>query len=168
MGVVYLVADAPHYNRRVVAVAAHPTRDILLKPVIEKSRVVKFGLGTLPHIEGLAVNEYSQLVTQLHESSSGHIMRCPYRVYTHFLHFKQAALFGRAVERRAEAAEIVVQTNAVQLDASAVQQKSFVGVERSFAEPHTLSYAVELGPVFREDRAEREQVRVLYVPDVAF
>ena len=54
--VVNFVAHAPHYNARVIPVAANPRCHVALVPLVKKASVVELGLWALPHIERLAVN----------------------------------------------------------------------------------------------------------------
>ena len=69
MRIVYFVAYAPHYNRRVITVTFYPRFNILLIPVGEETVVIVLVLGKLPHIEYFAVNEEAHFIAKLHKLS---------------------------------------------------------------------------------------------------
>ena len=134
VSVVYLVADAPHYNAGVIAVTLYPAFNIGVSGLLEETCVVKLGLGQLPHIEAFAVHEQTYPVANFKQLPCRHIMRGSDSVRTHFFHYQKLTFNCTAVHSSTERTEIVMKTNAFELHIFSVEEETLVGVKFYAAE----------------------------------
>ncbi len=58
-----LVADAPYYHGRMVAVTPHEVGEVTFMPLVKISGIVVGGLLSAPHVKGLIHHEKSHAVT---------------------------------------------------------------------------------------------------------
>ena len=116
----YLVANAPHDNRGVIAVSADPAADILLHPVLEKSGVIIWILRHLPHVKGFGQYQKSHLVRQLHHFHRRHVVGSPQGIDPHGTHEVEFTTHGFLVESRSQCSEVMMVTGTVQADLPAI------------------------------------------------
>ena len=80
VGIVDLVADAPHEYRRMVAVAAHHVGDIAVNPLFkEVVGAVKSGSAFVPALDPLALGKFPLVRSFVHNEktySVTHIVEC--------------------------------------------------------------------------------------------
>ena len=163
-GVVYLVADAPHYNAWVIAVALYPAFHVALGVLDKETVVVHFSLGLFPHVECFAVHQQSHFVAQLHKLSCGHVVRGAYRVHAHLFHDTELSGQRCGIHRGAKRAKVVVHADAVHFHASSIENEPVVRVEFRSAVAEILAHAVK--KLFSAVKADfqRVQHRVVYIP----
>ena len=104
MRVQNLVANRPHQQRRMIAVAANPRGDIRRHVGGEEARVVKRRFGTQPHIKRFVYHENAELVAQVHHLFCGRIVACAQGIDPHLPHGAQLAAHRLFVERRPQTA----------------------------------------------------------------
>ena len=132
----HLVADAPHHHARVVAVVSQHVYHVFLSPIIEKTVVSVLTFRHVPFVERLDHHHHSELVAQLHEFRSRHVVRCAYGVAAHVLEHKDLMPQCRAVHGCAQRTEVVMVAHALELALPAVEEEALVGHElnASYAE----------------------------------
>ena len=97
-----LVADAPHHDGRVVAVAHQHRGEVALPVVLEELRIIVDVLGLLPHVRKLIHHQQAQLVAGVQEIAGRRIMGAADGIEAGVLELANAAVFGRAESGRAE------------------------------------------------------------------
>ena len=165
-GVVYLVADAPHYNARVIAVALYPAAYVALRIFNIETVVVVFGLSLFPHIKGFAVNEKSHLVAELHKLSCRHIVRCTDSIHAHLLHHTELTCKRCGIHSGAESAKVVVHADTVHFDHPAVKDKSSVDREFSRTVAESLVHTVKKLVAAVKADFQRVKHRVVDIPQL--
>ena len=120
MGVWDLVTNAPHDNRGVIAIPTDPAADILFHPVLEKSGVIIWILGHLPHVKGFGQYQKSHLVRQFHHFHCRHVVRSPQGIDAHGAHEFELTAHGFLVESRAQCSEVMMVTGTVQANLPAI------------------------------------------------
>ena len=145
-GILDFVADAPKYDGGVVSVAQHHIRDVAVGPLFENlviaARAGRTGVPALnpfvlaggPLIEGFVHHQQAQAVAQVVLLGRHGVMGAADGVDAQFLQSLQPALQGRFGKGRAEGAQVVVQTNAFELERLAVEEETVVRVEAGRAD----------------------------------
>ncbi len=125
-----LVADAPHDDAGMIAVAQHHRAEVALPPVGEVRVIVLRvgGLLALPLIEGLVHHQHAQAVARVEKRGRGRVVAGADGVEAVRLHQLDAALLGAIDRGGAEQAVVVVQAAALQLDALAVDAQAALRV----------------------------------------
>ena len=80
-----LIADAPDYYRRMVAVAPDEVAQVAFVPLVEITTVVIFVFLLAPHIESLVHDHYAQRVAHVEQLGRGRIMGSAHGVGAHLL-----------------------------------------------------------------------------------
>ena len=127
-----LVARAPDDDGGMIAVARDHVGQVARSPLVEVAvvavlRRLRFGLA--PLVEGLGHHQEAHAVAEVEELGCVRIVAGADGVAAHLLQQSEAPLPDSLRHRCAHRASIVVQADAVQLDAFAVQQKSLVRIE---------------------------------------
>ena len=123
----HLVAHAPHHYRRVVAVLPQHVHHVALRPFAEVAVVTVVALRNVPFVERLQHHHEAHLVAQLDQLRCGHVVRGAHGIAAHVLEHQQLVAQGTLVDGRAEGAEVVVQTDALELAVPAVEVEALVG-----------------------------------------
>ena len=122
----YLVADAPHHDRRMVAVVAYEVLYVAVSPFLEVQRVAVLAFRVYPHVETLRHHHHAHRVAHLHLPRRRHIVRRAYGIASHVLHCANLADECRFVYSCAQRTQVVVQAHAFYLSRLAVQLESVV------------------------------------------
>ena len=130
----HLIADAPHDDRRMIAVAQQHIAQVALVPLVEVSRVVVGGLALAPHVKALVHHHQAHAVAEVEQLGGRRIVRHSYGVCTHVAHHGQLALDGAAVDHGAQGAGVVMQTHSIDFHRPVIKEKSPPGVEAEFAQ----------------------------------
>ena len=138
----YLVADAPHNDRRMVAVVAHEVLYVAVCPLLEVQRVAVLAFRVYPHVEALRHHHHTHRVAHLHLPRRRHVVRRAYGVASHVLHRANLSYERRFVHGCAQRTEVVVQTHALYLARLAVQLKAVVLRHTHRAYAHLLQCLV--------------------------
>ena len=117
-----LVSDAPHDDRRMVAVPSDEVLQVGDVPLVEEAGVVERRLALAPHVERFIHDEETHLVADLEKLGSRGIVRCPDGVAAHLLEGPDLALQGPVVYCGTDAAHVVMQADAQHLDRFAVEE----------------------------------------------
>src|ERR1019366_7378688 len=131
------VAGAPQYDARVIAVAMDEVLDVALVPLVEIVGVAigaDLALADLPLVERLVHHQEAHAVAEVHEFGGVGIVAGADGVAAHLAQDFEAALPDALRDGGADASGLMVQADAVELDAFAVEQESLVGVEDGFAD----------------------------------
>lgn len=118
-----LVAHALEHDGRVVPVASNHGTQILLPVPLEMGVE-----SAAPFVEGLIDDQKPQAVAHIEQLRSGRVMGHANGVAAHGLEDFETAFRGAIDERRAESAQVVMDTDTVHLHRLAVDQKSAVAV----------------------------------------
>src|SRR5882672_12229135 len=121
-----LVADAPEDDARVIAVPMHHVTQVTLRPLIVELAVAVRHLRDAPHIEGLVHHEEPEPIGELEEFRRRWIVARADGVDAGGLQDLELPLGGSATHRRAQRTEVVMQAYTVQLERTAIQQKTFL------------------------------------------
>jgi hypothetical protein len=138
----HFVADAPHDDGGVVAVAADEGAGVGLGPIGEDAAVIVGGFGAAPGVEGFIEDDEAHLVGEFEKLRRGRIVAGADGVAAHVLEDFELALQRADVDGAAEGSEIVVIADAVHFDLFAVEEEAF-GSEFDGAD-------AEIGGVFVE------------------
>ncbi len=158
--IVNLVADAVHDDARVIAVTADHRLDVGLRPAVEEPVVIVGNLvGFFPGVERFVDDQHSQPVAQIQEDRVGRIVRGAHGVAAHGLHDFQLARDRPRVDRRAQRAQVVVQTDPLQLHPFSVQRKAFVRIHVERSDPEGRLIDIRLSPAGYDLRPKRVEVR---------
>ena len=160
----HLVADGPHHDRGMVAVVEDEVREVARPPVREEPRIAVPALRVRPHVEALRHHEHPHLVADVHLPRRGHVVGRADRVAPHVLQEAHLAAERRAVERRAERAEVVVQAYAPELPHDAVEPEP-LRRRRNRADAEARRAPVPDAPRHDELGDERVEVRRLGRPE---
>src|ERR1019366_2527305 len=131
------VAGAPQYDARVIAVAVDEVLDVALVPLVEIVGVAVGGdltLADLPLVERLVHHQEAHAVAEVHEFGGVGIVAGADGIAAHLAQNFEAALPDALRDGGADASGLMVQADAVELDAFAVEQESLVGDEEGFAD----------------------------------
>ena len=123
----HLVAHAPHHHRRVVAVLPQHVHHVALRPFAEVAVVTVVALRDVPFVERLQHHHEAHLVAQLDQLRCGHVVRGAHGIAAHVLEHQQLVAQGTLVDGCAEGAEVVVQTDALELAVPTVEVEALVG-----------------------------------------
>ena len=154
-----LVANAPHEDTGVVAVAQHQICEVALVPLLEETGIVVLCLLASPHVERLVHHDESHSVAHVQQFRSGRIMRTADAVHAHGLQSGEFAVQGVFVEGRSQTAEVVVLADTVDLEVLAIEPKTCLRVETERAEtcgglvgidefatlPHLCKHRIDVG-----------------------
>ncbi len=138
IGIQNFVADGPHQQTGMITVTAHQGGHVRGHILREETRVVVGRFGTLPHVKRFVNYQNAHFVAQIHDLPCWRIVACAQGVHAHLLHGAELAAHGLFVEGSAQAAQIMVQTDTVQLHRLAVEQQSVVRRELNVAEANML------------------------------
>ena len=106
-----LVADGPHEDARMVAVAAYVVLQVLFDELLK--RLVLASRRPVPLVEALVPDEEPHLVAEVEHLRGGRIVRCADGVHAHVLHDAELAAHRGLVERHAEDAEVGMEVRAL-------------------------------------------------------
>ncbi len=138
-GLADLVAHAPEHDRRVVAITLEHGPELLRPPVLEAALahvpLARVPLGVpLPLVERLVDDEEAHAIAQIQHLGSRRIVAAADGVAAQLLENRQATRQHRVRHCRADAAPIVVEADALHLDAPTVEQEALVLVEARLAD----------------------------------
>ena len=122
----YLVADAPHHDRRMVAVVAYEVLYVAVSPLLEVQRVAVLAFRVYPHVETLRHHHHTHRVAHLHLPRRRHVVRRAYGIASHVLHRANLTDECRLVYGCAQRTQVVVQAYALYLARLAVQLEAVV------------------------------------------
>ncbi len=159
-----LVADAPHDDRRVVAIAADHVADVALAPLVEELAVAEARLVLLPLVERLVHHHEAQAIGEVEECGCGRVVARADGIHAHGLHDLKLALESAVERRGAERPEIVMEAHALERDVPAVQQELAVGGEFDGAEAERDAYDIAA----RERALHGVEIRILDGPAMRF
>ena len=125
----HLVADAPHDNARMIAVALHQVREVALVPFIKESGVVAIRFLASPHVETLVHDQDSHRIAHVEEFRSRRIMTASDGVHAHIAQDGKLAMHRILVYGSTQTAEIMMLADAIQLDIPAIEEKSLPGIK---------------------------------------
>ena len=80
-----LIADAPHYHTRIVAIVVQHIHHIAFCPFVEVTVISVFTFGDVPFVERFDHHHESHFIAQFHEFGSRHIMGSTNGVASHIL-----------------------------------------------------------------------------------
>ena len=69
-----LIADAPHYHTRIVAIVVQHIHHIAFCPFVEVTVISVFTFGDVPFVERFDHHHESHFITQFHEFGSRHVV----------------------------------------------------------------------------------------------
>ena len=157
-----LIAYAPHDDGRMVAMMEQEVGDILLSPFIEEACVAVLALRILPHVKAFRHHHHAHGVADLHLHLGRHIVCGADSVASHVLHQPYLAYERGFVDSGAERSEVMVQANALQLAAYAIELEASVladfhgtDAERSDYLVNKLVVAVQSGTYLVKIRSLR-------------
>ena len=162
-----LVADRPHHDGRVVAVAADEVREVRLPPVVEVAGVgIGSALADRPHVERLVQHEKTEPVAGVQHLDARRVVRCAHGVRAHLLQELQLALERACVGGRAERAGVRMLADAAQLQVAAVEEQPLLRAERD--RPHAEGLAVDIHLPVDGGHAHLQhvEVRIVHVPEM--
>ena len=159
-----LVADAPHHDAGVIAVAVDELTQVGLVPVLPVFGEPILDFGDLPHVEGLVHHEQAHAVRQFEQLRRGRIVAGADGVHAHPLHDLQLPLQRAAIDGGAERSQIVVHADAVEAPRAAVQQEALVPgvVKCPYAERRHV--AVGLPGALADGAGGAVKIRSLEIP----
>ena len=134
-----LVADAPHHDRRMVAMSQHEVCHVLVAPLFEESSVAFFAFRINPHVEALSHNHHAERVAKVHLHLAWHIVRGANGVGTHILHEFDLANQGSLVDSSTKRSEVVVQANALDFSRHAIKLETILLAHANRAHAKLLS-----------------------------
>ena len=117
----YLIAYRPHHYRGVVAMVEHEVGNVLVSPLLEEARIAVLALRIYPHIERLRHDHHTHRVAYLHLHGRRHVVGSTDGITSHILQYAYLADESRLVDGSAQRSEVVVQTNALNLSAHAIE-----------------------------------------------
>ena len=106
-----LIADAPHHDRRMIAVAEDQILDIPVVPLLEEPCISILAFRINPHIKAFGHDHHSHRVAYLHLPCRRHIMSRTDGVASHVLHYAQLSYERSLVDRCAQRSKVVVQAH---------------------------------------------------------
>ena len=130
----HLVADAPHDDARMIAVALHQVREVALVPFIKESGVVAIGFLASPHVETLVHDEDSHRIAHVEEFRSRRIMAASDGIHAHAAQDGKLAMHRILVYGSTQTAEIMMLADSIQLDTPAIEEKSLSGIKLHITE----------------------------------
>ena len=80
------ITDAPHHDRRVVAMSAYKVFEVLAPPLVVKQVVAVFHFGFFPCVETLGHHHHTHRVAHLHLHLRRHVVGGTNGIYAHILH----------------------------------------------------------------------------------
>lgn len=130
------VADAPHHDRWVIAVAQDHGIDVPLPPIVKDDVVIFRVLALRPAIKGFVEHHHAEPVAGGQECRRGRIVGGANAGESGFFEDLDAALLGAIEGGGAQRSVVVVNAPPGQLDGFPVEQESFFGgpFERANAE----------------------------------
>ena len=177
VGIVHLVADAPHEDRGVTAVAAHHVGHVAVDPVLKIGigtlklggagvpSLHPFALGELPFVRGLVHHQQSHLVAQVVELGGVGVVAHAQGVHADVLQLGQTAAPHLLRHGHTQHAGVVVHADAFHLHPLAVEGETFVGreLQRAQSGPHRRGVVV-LGLGGEQHGAQRVEIGALQRP----
>src|ERR1019366_6196250 len=163
------VAGAPQYDARVIAVAVDEVLDVALVPLVEIVGVAvgaDLTLADLPLVERLVHHQEAHAVAEVHEFGGVGIVAGADGIAAHLAQNFEAALPDAFRDGGADASGLMVQADAVELDAFAVEQESLVGVEDGFANAGGSVVLVHHATVVAERGVDFVEVGIGHAPQV--
>ena len=130
----HLVADAPHEDGGMVAVAADEVGQVALVPFIEVAGIVVRRLLLAPHVEGLIHHDEAHAVAEVQQLRCGRVVRTADAVAAHLLQNFQLTLQGTDIDGRTQATQVVVHADAVNLHRFPVERETFLRIKAEVAE----------------------------------
>ena len=115
-------------------VAPNHRAQVGLAPVVEEEAVIIRALGHAPRVERFLHHDEAEAVAQVEELGRGGIVRSADGVAAQVAHEFELSLHRAQVQRGTQRAEIVVQTNALDVEALAVEEKTIRGRELNRAD----------------------------------
>ena len=165
----HLISDAPHKDRRMVAVAYDEICQITLMPLVEITRIVISSLPLSPHIKRFILDNEAHFITKVKQFRSRRIVRGTDGVTTHFLEYLELTSCRILIEGRSKTSEIVMQAYAVYLHRLTVKRESLLGAEFEISEPHSgLIPVKQLSLNAFNLSNKRIKIRILNAPQMRF
>jgi len=128
-----LVANRPHDNGRVVAVAQHERFQVTLPPGIKVGVVIVGILAVSPAVEGLVHHEHTMRIARVEKGGRDGVVARTDGIVAGSLEHEDLALLCARDGHRTERPVVVVHAAAVQLQALPIEHKSSRRVERERA-----------------------------------
>ncbi len=117
----YLVANAPHHYRRVIAVRLHKSRNITVAPFLKESGIAVFAFWINPHVEALGHNHHAKRIAHVHLDLRWMVVRRANGIASHVLKLLDLPYDSRFIDRCAKRPKIMMQTNALYLATHAIE-----------------------------------------------
>ncbi|CCZ11385.1 putative uncharacterized protein [Prevotella sp. CAG:1092] len=133
------VADAPHHDRRMVAMSQHKVCHVLVAPLLEESGVAIFAFRINPHVEALGHDHHTERIAKVHLHLAWHIVRGANGVGTHILHEFDLAYESSLVDSSTKRSEVVVQANALDFSRCAIKLETILLAHANRAHAKLLS-----------------------------
>ena len=107
-----------------IAVAPHHVAHVALRPFVEVLAVAVRDFRNAPHVEGFVHDQQAQPVGELEQFGRGRVVAGADRVDARALHDLQLSLGGAPIDGGTQRAEVVVQADAMEFHALAVEQEA--------------------------------------------
>ena len=160
----HLVADAPHKDRRMIAVAQDEIMQIPFVPLVEIAGIIVSRLLLSPHIESLIHHNKAHPVAQVEQFRSGRIVRTADAVAAHLLQNLKLTLDSARIHGGSQASQVVVQAHAVDFCRLSVQDEAFLRVKAERTDSHRCLISVNATAAIHQFSHKSVQVRILYSP----
>ena len=122
----YFIADAPHYDTRIVAVVSDQVNQVFFRPFVKNQVVAVFAFGDFPLVKRFRHDHESHFVTQVYQFGRGHVVGSTDRVAAHVFQDVQLAAQGGFVDGGTQRAQVVVHAYSLKLCPFAVQVEAFL------------------------------------------
>ena len=152
-----------------IAVAVDEVLDVALVPLVEIVGIAvgaDLTLADLPLVERLVHHQEAHAVAEIHEFRRVGIVAGADGVAPHLTQNLQTALPDALRDGGADASSLMVQADAVQLDAFAVEQEALVGVEEGFANAGGRIVLVHYSTLLADRGVHFVQVGIGHAPEV--
>ncbi len=135
-------------------------------PFVEIARIVVCRFLFAPHVESFVHNHQAEAVAKFEQFGRGVVVGAANGVGAHFFHYHKLALYGTAVDYRAECPGIMVEAHTVDFHIPAVEEKSVFVVKFHCAESESRVYGVYtfFGVEIKYAALHSVQLRVADIP----
>ena len=147
-----LIAYAPHYDGRMIAMMQEEIGDILFSPFLEEACVAVLAFRILPHIKAFSHYHHAHRVAYLHLHLRRHIVGSADSITSHVFHQPYLAYERGFVDGGTERSEVMMQADALQFAAYSIELEATVlahfygtNAERSDYLVYELVIAVQSG-----------------------
>ena len=160
----HLVADAPHHDRRVVAVMTHHIHQIAFHPLVVVLVITIGHFLGFPLIESLHHQQHPHLVAGLHQFRRRHVVRRTIGIAAHVLQHLQPVTDGLHVHRRAQRSQVVMIARAVENQFFPVQQEAFFGDDFNRTDAERSLVGIAQTSLIVHLRVRPVKVRIFAIP----